>query len=155
MTYSGFGSYGLVNHDSYKSKSLHWTRSKFIGSNRPCLKWEKAIFVILSRFLKYYPLQSHFEPGKIFSFKKKPWLGSHPTLGAMRDMLLGRIKTLIGLMDKRKDLEQKSNDWDRARRRKAIDWGHPRKLWGRLCKSKKWNGRRMPINSKRGKRGFN
>ena len=53
--------------------------------------------------------------------------------GQMRDIL----KTLIGLMDKRKDLEQKSNDWDRARRRKAIDWGHPRKLWGRLCKSKK------------------
>jgi hypothetical protein len=72
MTCSGFSSYGLVNHDSYKSKSLHWMRSKFIGSYRPCLKRENAIFVILSHFLKYYPLQSHFEPGKVFSFKKKP-----------------------------------------------------------------------------------
>ena len=52
MTCSGFSSYGLVNDDSYKSKSLHWMRSKFIGSNRHCLKWEKAIFVILSHFLK-------------------------------------------------------------------------------------------------------
>jgi len=68
--------------DSYKSQSLHWMRSKFIGSNRPSLKWEKAIFVILSHFSKYYPLQSHFKPGKVFSFKKKPWLGSYLTLGA-------------------------------------------------------------------------
>ena len=68
--------------DSYKSKSLHWMRSKFIGLNGPYLKWEKAIFVILSRFLKYDPLQSYFELSEIFSFKKKkPWLGSYPTLG--------------------------------------------------------------------------
>jgi hypothetical protein len=48
MACSEFGSYGLANHDSYKSKSLHQRRLKFIDSNRPCLKWEKAIFVISS-----------------------------------------------------------------------------------------------------------
>ena len=50
----------------------------------------------------------------------------------MRDIL----KTLIGLMDKEEGLEQKSNDWERARRR-HIDWGHIRKFWGRLWKNKK------------------
>ena len=82
MTCSGFGSYGLVNHDSYKSQSLHWMRSKFIGFNRPCLKWEKAIFDIPSLSKNYILCSPIFEPGEIFSFKKKPWLGSHPTLGA-------------------------------------------------------------------------
>jgi hypothetical protein len=55
MTRSGFSGYGLVKHDSYKSKSLHWMRSKFIGSNRPCLKWEKAIFDIPSLAKDYIP----------------------------------------------------------------------------------------------------
>ena len=38
-------------------------------------------------------------------------------------------------MDKGEGLEQKSNDWERARRR-HIDWGHIRKFWGRLWKKK-------------------
>ena len=104
--------------DSYKSKSLHWMRSKFIGFNWPCLKWEKAIFVILSRFLKYDPLQSYFELSEIFSFKKKekkkPWLGSYPTLGA-NEKYFGDPDKING---SKKSLEQKSNVWERARRRK-------------------------------------
>jgi len=39
-------------------------------------------------------------------------------------------------MDKEEGLEQKSNDWERAKR-KHIDWGHIRKFWGRLWESKK------------------
>ena len=42
-------------------------------------------------------------------------------------------------MDKGEGLEQKSNDWERAKR-KHIDWGHIRKFWGRLWKKKgSWN----------------
>ena len=118
MTRSGFISYGLMNYDSYKSKSLHWMRSKFIGSNRPCLKWEKAIFVSsFHNSWNIYPLQSHFELIEYF-FHKKPWLGSHPTLGAMRVFFLEKTKTMLESMDQREGLEQKSNDWERARRRK-------------------------------------
>ena len=54
----------------------------------------------------------------------------------MRDML----ETLIWLMDKGEGLEQKSNDWESARR-KHIDLGHIRKFWGRLCKKWKGNGK--------------
>jgi len=97
MTCSGFSSYGLVNHVSYKSKQLHWMRSKFIGSNRTCLKWGKVIFVILSHFLKYYPLQSHFEFDRIFLSKNLDQ-DHTPHWGQMRDIL----KTLIELMDKKK-----------------------------------------------------
>ena len=50
----------------------------------------------------------------------------------MRDIL----KTLIWLMDKEEGLEQKSNDWERVRR-KHIDWGHIRKFWGRIYKKKR------------------
>ena len=64
-------------------------------------------------------------------------------------------------MDKGEGLEQKSNDWESARR-KHIDWGHIRKFWGRhelnlpsLKDKLKGNGKRMPINSKRGKAVFN
>jgi hypothetical protein len=46
-------------------------RSKFIGSNRPCLKREKAIFVILSHFLKYYPLKSYLSLIEYF-FQENP-----------------------------------------------------------------------------------
>jgi hypothetical protein len=56
--------------------------------------------------LKYYPLQSHFEPGKIFSLKKRNHDGSHPTLGANERYFEGTIE----LMDKKKGLEQKPND---------------------------------------------
>jgi len=82
MTRSGFNSYGLVNHDSYKSKSYTgWGQNLTVLTD---LAWNEKRPSLLSFHisLKYYPLQSHFEPGKIFSFKKKPWLGSHPTLGA-------------------------------------------------------------------------
>jgi hypothetical protein len=39
----------VIAHETqffYKSKLLHWTRFRFIGSNRLRLKWEKVIFVI-------------------------------------------------------------------------------------------------------------
>ena len=70
-------------------------------------------------------MQSHFEPSKIFSFKKKkkPWLGSHPTLGA-NERYFGDIDIING---SKKSLEQKSNVWERARRRKSIDWGPSKK----------------------------
>jgi hypothetical protein len=84
MTCSGFGSYGIVNHDPYKSKSLHWMRSKFIGSNRPCLKWEKAIFNIPSLSKDIYPLQSPFKPNRIF-LSRKPDQDHTPHLGQIRD----------------------------------------------------------------------
>jgi hypothetical protein len=67
----GVGSYGLVNHDSYKSQSLHWMRSKFIGSNRLCLKWENAIFDIPSlskNYIPCIPILSWIE----YSFHKNP-----------------------------------------------------------------------------------
>ena len=66
---------------------------------------------------------SHFEPGEIFSFKKKPWLGSHPTLGA-NEKCFGDTDKING---SKKSLEQKSNVWERARRRKSIDWGSSKK----------------------------
>jgi hypothetical protein len=73
-------------------------------------------------------------------------------------------------MDKGEGLEQKSNDWERAKR-KHIDWGHTRKFWGRPWKIKDWKkeeveiaftwrqvkdkGRRTPIKSMKSKRNFN
>ena len=87
----------------------------------------------------------------------------------MRDIL----KTLIWLMDKGEGLEQKSNDWERAKR-KHIDYEHIRKFWERpwegkkkkerkkkrlklpLLKGKsKKKKRRMPIKSRKSKRNFN
>jgi hypothetical protein len=132
MTRSGFDSYGLVNYDSYKSKSLHWMRSKFIGSNRPCLKWEKTIIDIPSLSKDIYPLQSHFEPGRIF------WPGSHPTLGAnkRRQKWKGRLRTKVQRLRK-------------SSKKEDLDWGHVRKLWQRLCEShikkrKKEKKRKLP-----------
>ena len=37
-------------------------------------------------------------------------------------------------MDKGEGLEQKSNDWERAKR-KHVDYRHIRKFWGRLWES--------------------
>jgi hypothetical protein len=47
-------------------------------------------------------------------------------------------------MDKGEGLEQKSNDWERAKR-KHIDWGHIRKFWGRLKKKKKENEKKKEV----------
>ena len=64
-------------------------------------------------------------------------------------------------MDKGEGLEQKSNDWERAKR-KHIDWGHIRKIWGRLWvetafteRQVKDKGRRTLIKSMKSKRNFN
>jgi hypothetical protein len=117
MTLSGFSSYGLVNYDSYKSKSLHWMRLKFIGSNRPCLKWEKAIFVLsFHNSWNIYPLQSHFELIEYF-FHKKPWLGSDPTLEQW-ESFPRKDEDNVRVDGQREGLEQKSNDWERARKKK-------------------------------------
>jgi hypothetical protein len=97
MICNGFSSYGLANQGSCKSKSLHWTRSKFIGSHRPCLKWEKGhLCFILSQYWKYIicnPILSLIE----YSFQKKPRRGSHPTLGAnkRRQKWKGRVRTKV------------------------------------------------------------
>ena len=48
-------------------------------------------------------------------------------------------------MDKGEGLEQKSNDWERARRR-HIYWGHIRKFWGRLWKKKRENEKKGSWN---------
>ena len=75
----------------------------------------------------------------------------------MRDML----ETLIWLMDKGEGLEQKSNDWESSKKshrlgaykkilRKAMSWNLPS-----LKDKLKRNGKRRPINSKRGKTVFN
>jgi hypothetical protein len=56
----------------------------------------------------------------------------------MRDIL----KTL---MDKWEGLKQKSNVWERAKR-KHIDWGHIRKFWGMP-----WEGKKKKMkNEKKG-----
>jgi hypothetical protein len=60
--------------------------SKFIGSNQPCLKWEKAIFDIPSLSKDIYPLQTHFEPDKIFFFKKNPDQDDTPHWEQIRDL---------------------------------------------------------------------
>ena len=49
-------------------------------------------------------------------------------------------------MDKGEGLEQKSNDWERARRR-HIDWGHIRKFWGRLWEKKEKKKRKLKLPS--------
>ena len=67
----------------------------------------------------------------------------------MRDIL----KTLIGLIDKGEGLEQKSNDWERAKR-KHIDLGHIRKFWGRLWERKKkkdWKKKKLKLPSLKSK----
>jgi len=94
MTCSGFNSYGLVNHNFYKSKSLHRMRSKFISSNWPCLKWENVIFVIPSLSKNYIPsnpILSLIE----YSFKKKTLTKIMPILEAMRDIMLEKMETFI------------------------------------------------------------
>ena len=54
-------------------------------------------------------------------------------------------------MDKGEDLEQKFNVWERARRRKSIDWGPSKKNFEEGYAK---NGNKMPINSRRGKTVF-
>ena len=49
-------------------------------------------------------------------------------------------------MDKGEGLEQKSNVWERAKR-KHIDWGHIRKFWGRLWKKKENKKRKLKLPS--------
>ena len=72
MTCNRFSSYGLANQGSYKSKSLHWARSKFIGSHQPYLKWDEKRSSLFYPFtiLEIYHLQSHFEPNRIFFSKE-------------------------------------------------------------------------------------
>ena len=127
MTCNGLSSYGLANQGSCKSKSLHWTMSKFIGSHRPCLKWEKAILDIPSLSKEIYPLQSISNLIK-YSFKKKPWPGSHPTLGAnkRRQKWKGMFRTKVQCLRK-------------SSKKEDLDLGHIRKIWERLCEKNTWN----------------
>ena len=58
-------------------------------------------------------------------------------------------------MDKGEGLEQKSNDWERAKSR-HIDYGRIRKFWGRLWESKaKKEKSRKKRGNKIKKKGWN
>jgi len=82
--------------------------SKFIGSNQPCLKWEKAIFDIPSLSKDIYHLQTYFEPDRIFLFKRNPDQDHTSHWGQIRED-----------KSEREGLEQKSNVWERAKRKKT------------------------------------
>jgi len=69
----------------------------------------------------------------------------------MRDMLLGRMKTLIESMIKER-LRIKVQWLRKGYRLRVIQENFEE---GYVKAKKKWKWRRMPINSKRGKRGFN
>ena len=134
MTCSGFGSYGLVNHDSYKSKSLHQMRSKFIGSNRPCLKQEKAIFDIPSLSKKYILCSPILSLVKYFLSKRNPNQDHTPHWGQMRNILETRIKS----MDQRKAQNKSPMFEKRLEEENPQIEGHPRKkTLGKAMQKKK------------------
>ena len=127
----------------------HYTRRGQNLSVLTDLAWnEKRPSLISLHFLKNYILCSPIlSLVKYFLSKKKTWLGSHPTLGANEKYFRDTGK----INGSKKSLEQKSNVWERVRRRKSIDWGPSKKNFEEGYAK---NGKKMPINSKRGKTIF-
>ena len=119
MICGGLSSYELVNIPCI-SRLLRWMRSKFIDSNQLCLKWEKAIFVYsFHDAWNIYPLQSHFEPHRIFLSKIKSGHGSQPTLEANKGFFCWKDEDNVRINGKR-NVKNKSLTIEKGLKKKYI-----------------------------------